>query len=213
MDLSHSIDSGIGVNSTKKRIQILSKNNPRIFFTHIFSVIKSLFQEGLQILNSSQTLAIVFVILALFFGISAHRISKTESLKEWEAQHFPSENIVRKTLAGLGFNLLEKTSQQQQLLRSLPLLADSSTSQWITQDRNWIAIFNSELNHSTPLLFQHLTQKKISKNLIWEMTGSGWNGFENLIEKLENMPAVPKFTEQVKIKKKMTSVDPRAIHY
>lgn len=181
------------LNRFESRIQSLPRNVGKLFKNF---VLNRQFQGSLLLLSS------------LLFGLLAHQYSKDLILREWEIAHAPSDLIWQFALEPKGYFKLKDPKKIHKVLRSLPLLTDSSATVWCTQNKTNIAVFHQNHGEAEPALFTFRSLSSATKNPNlenWELVGKGWNGFEKILS--QETPLTPQPTP-IKIK-----LDPREIRY
>lgn len=143
---------------------------------------------------------------SLSLGLIAHDLSQSEALREWEKNHGPSKKLLRHALLEMGMKPIQEEKQYHRLLRTLPAQWDESRAFWVDQQANWVAQF-FERNEAEQVWFFCRDCSHPPK--IWDNVGTGWGGFQILLETLEKKKPAQVLQKKVRPEYR----DPRAIVY
>lgn len=145
------------------------------------------------------------VILGTLLGLEAATLTGEEAIKSWETARFPSPRALDAALGAAGIVRVTDSARIQRTARSLPALMDSAPMIWLSSDQNWVAVV---LPRSEPSI-RIYCRRCDSPPPGWSPAGSGWQGFERTLERLERLgPPIP-----LSRTKRPEPRDPREIRY
>lgn len=132
------------------------------------------------------------LLVSLCTGIWARDLARAESLSAWLADHPPSDVIWKHALQSRGFRKLSEERAYRRAARTLPSLADESSSAWISTDGTWIAIYQRNSDRLDASIYCLQCQVQPSG---WGPAGRGWEAFDPVLARADaavaaNKPAV-----------------------
>ncbi|MBC7691584.1 MAG: hypothetical protein H7222_07425 [Methylotenera sp.] len=143
-------------------------------------------------------------------GALAHESAKQEALEAWHSEHFPSMATWTATLGNQGFIPLKEAVRLHQALRTLPLTMDAVHTVWISEDLNWVTVFEEE-----PFVFTRTTGALPSH---WSPSGVAWVGFDQAQQELSKKKTVKtvqlaKSAPGIRKPGPKIALDPRALRF
>lgn len=118
--------------------------------------------------------ATVLLVVALTFGIAAHRLNDREAELRWKKAHLPSAKIWSSSFRAEGFRALANPSWVARVSRTLPTLSDSAGRVWKASP-DWWAVETADM--TAPLIYCLSCESKKGPQT-WMSPGSGWEGWE-----------------------------------
>lgn len=147
------------------------------------------------------------VIASIILGSWAQKIAQQEASSIWENAHAPSPLLWKYTLESQGLRSVQDPKLLQRILRQLPAMLDDTGSIWISQDRHWVVIFESQVYGSPGFPLSVSPQS-------WDRVGVGWTGFEKVLQRLEESGSIQKKSSAlIEKKKRIPPFDLREIRY
>jgi hypothetical protein len=203
MDITHDSRTLSRFNGLSKRIRSLSHSHREIFecYTQFLKKLN-------QLIRSKVALGLSLCIGGLIAGSLAHESATREAISSWHEAHFPSLATWSSALGTQGFKRVQGASQLHAVIRTLPLTTDAAHSVWISEDRNWITLFEEE-----PIVFTRLSEGVSKPTRKWLPQGRSWLGFNSIQLELSQQPPASKTSDFRSKSKTPTPSDPRAIQF
>jgi len=198
MDFRHLLDRSPLCKSLSERIQALQKNAGR-----------SLSQTAINRIKGG-----VFVFLAVFIGLKADEISYLNAKKRWLTRNPPSDIIWKYAMTSQGFHQMNNSYMENRAVRKLPLVGDDLGAVWLSDNMEWLAVFQDPKGLDPPTVFTNVRKSDYRRALpkSWGPMGLGWIGFEEAMRRIEaNKPKARPKTRSKKWPKPWN--DPREISY
>lgn len=144
--------------------------------------------------------AVSLLLGSLVFGSLAADLSRDHAIHRWRMENLPPERVWTSALGSYSFRRLEKTSLLHRVMRTLPIQFDPSGAVWSTADLTWIVVMNpqaeAESGEVTPWVFSRRSEQELRtegsffpRSGEWHPAEPGWPGFQDLLKKLERLPA------------------------
>ncbi len=166
---------------------------------------RTTYQNHLQN-HARKFLSLAFLVVSIGVGILANSISQSEAVRSWLKTHLPSSQLIEFVAKHHGFQPCREPHSLQKAMRLIPTRLDDEGNFWLSDDRNWIAVFGEP--QSTFQAHLYCFQCSVFPKR-WELLGTGWEAFESLIQILS------KKRHSIRVQPKMRTSyrDPRAIQY
>jgi hypothetical protein len=149
-----------------------------------------------------------FILISGILAWSAHELTYSHALTDWEQSRLPSDRTWSYSLAKYGWASPQITKIVHQALKKLPASIDTAGSVWASPSLDWLVVFADPNQTMVQKVFCRDCSKIPER---WDPLGTGWTAFDQVMARLEKIQSTPRVSP--KVKKVMKFVDSREIHY